>query len=124
MTLEQFVKKYGLTATIKEAKNQEDKFSPAHVKHVVKVKSDFFPGKLKGSYQFNPSHTEFHLLSYLECIQMEYLHENDFGDWCLCFGYDEDPGKGLEIFKACKKQTKKMKQFFGFEIEEFLACEP
>ncbi len=41
--------------------------------------------------------------------------ENDFGDFCSEFGYDEDSRKALRIFKTCKAQAVRLEQWLGTE---------
>jgi len=52
----------------------------------------------------------------LTCLEKsEY---QDFNDFCLNFGYDNDSIKALEIFEACKKQYQDLQKIYSdFEIE-------
>jgi len=51
----------------------------------------------------------------LACLEKsEY---QDFNDFCLSFGYDNDSIKALEIFEACKKQYQDLQKLYtDFEI--------
>ena len=50
----------------------------------------------------------------LYCLVMEYTSGSEtFQDFCDEFGYDNDSIKSLNIFKACQKNSEKMKRIFG-----------
>ena len=50
----------------------------------------------------------------LYCLVMDYTSASEtFQDFCDEFGYDNDSIKSLNIFKACQKNSQKMKRIFG-----------
>lgn len=52
------------------------------------------------------------------------VYERKFPEFCDAFGYDSDSMKAFKIFKACKKQHKKLLNFLGEELfKQFMECE-
>ena len=50
----------------------------------------------------------------LYCLVMDYTSASEtFQDFCDELGYDNDSIKSLNIFKACQKNSEKMKRIFG-----------
>ena len=50
----------------------------------------------------------------LYCLVMDYTSASEtFQDFCDEFGYDNDSIKSLNVFKACQKNSEKMKRIFG-----------
>ena len=48
---------------------------------------------------------------------------NDFEDWCACFGSNPDSIRELKTFKACKRVSKRLRQFLGDLYEDFARSE-
>jgi hypothetical protein len=52
------------------------------------------------------------------------VYNSNFPEFCSEFGYDSDSMKAFKIFKACKKQNKKLLNFLGEELfKQFMECE-
>lgn len=57
-------------------------------------------------------------------IDARSVYDKNFLDFCLNHGYDTDSMKAFKLFKACKKQYKKLLNFLGEELfQQFMECE-
>lgn len=128
-TFEQFADRYGLRLKVKEVDPtpQEVKDWPQGVRAFkCKIKSVAFPGSLKIRMKHGPLAGEPELISLLNCLQMD-AHSleycSDEFDFMREFGYDDDPRKAFEIYKACQEQKEKMLEYFGYCVtEELMHC--
>lgn len=60
----------------------------------------------------------------LDCLASDFVDPGEtFESWARNYGYDEDSRKAEKIYKACLKQTKKIKSFLGPLVSELLECE-
>lgn len=128
MDFDDLIRRYLLSAKVKEAKDQSSAFTCEHVVHQVKIKSPILSGKLKTEFTFNPSHTDFELQDLLICLQLDIMSVHP--DYSLGLHdfldnyYPDDTRKGLEVYEACVKSTNKAIEFFGpCGIEDLLSCE-
>ena len=58
----------------------------------------------------------------LECLCTDNA-DYTFDEFCDCYGYDNDSRKAEKIYKACIKQSKKNKSFFGNTYSDLLDTE-
>jgi hypothetical protein len=65
MLAQQFIDRYMLTLSIKEADEQVGLITPEHVLYTVKLKSPLLKGKVKLPYQFNPKYTKFDAVEFV-----------------------------------------------------------
>jgi len=62
--------------------------------------------------------------SVLSCLHSDQsCVDMDFDDFCAEMGYDSDSRKAEKIYKAVISQSKKLEQFMGDLLDEFMDCE-
>lgn len=73
-----------------------------------RVSFDFFDSV----NNFNAGKTELDAYSVLACCSGDYHCPETFEEFCSEFGYDADSRKAEKTFKACQKQSAKLKKIF------------
>lgn len=60
------------------------------------------------------------VLSCLASDSASVENAKDFGDWCTEYGYNAESRNAARIYRACKRQSEKLKQFLGTDAYETL----
>ena len=113
--------------TTKQTKMKSDLIEQIEVKHEDRLIGYANKYKVRISYQKRSGVFEYtdsvantnegkepEIKDVLYCLVMDYTSASEtFQDFCDEFGYDNDSIKSLNIFKACQKNSEKMKRIFG-----------
>ena len=118
---------YGMFNTTNQTKMKSDLIDQIEVRHEDRLIGYANKYKVKISYQGRSGVFEYtdsvantnegkepEIKDVLYCLVMDYTSASEtFEDFCDEFGYDNDSIKSLNIFKACQKNSEKMKRIFG-----------
>lgn len=83
-------------------------------------------GDVKISFHYGDSidntkkHNTPRLYDILTCIKSDHRCHDNFKDFCLDFGFDQDSIKVRKLFTRCKKQSEKLHAIFSEEEAEWL----
>ena len=118
---------YGMFNTTNQTKMKSDLIEQIEVKHEDRLIGYANKYKVRISYQKRSGVFEYtdsvantnegkepEIKDVLYCLVMDYTSASEtFQDFCDEFGYDNDSIKSLNVFKACQKNSEKMKRIFG-----------
>lgn len=123
-TIPEFIKDNNILISselIAENPNNKDWVDANHYK--VKLKKGKKSMSLYFSQGFGITH-EPDAPSVLDCLKSDAICDDlNFDDFCDEFGYDQDSIKAHKIYKACLKNTKKLKRFLDNKFNDLLECE-
>ena len=121
-TLKQFIKDNEVKMTVKRIDNRKDiKWNNAnHFKCTLKNGSNSISIYYSQGYGIK---NEPELDSVLNSLKIDFLDGMSFQDFCLDFGYPTDSISALKTYKACLKNTDKVKKLFNGSLDNFLNCE-
>jgi len=123
-TISEFIKDNNILISsklISENPNNKDWVNANHYK--VKLKNGSKSMSIYYSQGYGIKH-EPNALSVLDCLRSDAIcNDLNFNDFCAEFGYDSDSIKANKIYKACLKNTVKLKKFLDYKFNDFLNCE-
>lgn len=123
-TIPEFIKENNISITsesIAENPNSKDWVDANHYK--VKLKNGSKTMTIYFSQGLGITH-EPDVPSVLNCLASDSTCESyTFNEFCDEFGYDSDSIKANETYKACLKNSKKLKKFLGVKFNDLLECE-
>jgi hypothetical protein len=116
-TLRQFIEENKIRMTAARVdRNPNMSDMPAGSSH---WKCVFFRGRSRMTVYFSmgPAHSrEPEVADVLDCLASDASgieNARSFEDWASEYGYDADSRKAKKIYKACVKQSEKLKKFIG-----------
>ena len=121
-TLKQFIKDNNITMTVKKIDERKDiKWNNAnHFKCTLK----------NGNYSISVNYSQGYgikdnpeINSVLDALRTDFIDDLSFQDFCLDFGYPTDSISALKTYKACLRNTEKVKKLFNGSLDNFLNCE-
>ena len=123
-TIPEFIKDNNILISselIAENPNNKDWVDANHYK--VKLKNGSKSMSLYFSQGLGITH-EPDAPSVLNCLRSDAICDDlSFDDFCDRFGYDSDLIRANKIYKACLKNTAKLKRFLGNKFDDLLNCE-
>ena len=121
-TLKQFIKDNNIKMTVKKIDERKDiKWDDAnHFKCTLKNGSKSISINFSQGFGIK-NDPELDLV--LDALKTDFVNGRSFQDFCDDFGYDQDSIKALKIYKACLKNTDKVKKLFNGSLNNFLECE-
>jgi len=119
-----FIKRHGLTMTVKHTGQQPNRSDTQDVWRCV-ISRKGFKGKLVTPFKMGSGHNGKapELAEVLDCLASDIAGvENNpkFEDFAAEYGYEVDSRAEEKIFKACVRQRDKLKAFIGDEYETLL----
>ena len=121
-TLTKFVKNNDIKMTVKRIDERKD----LEWKDANHFKCTLKNGNKSISIYYSQGYgikNEPELESVLNSLKIDFLDEMSFQDFCLDFGYPTDSISALKTYKACLKNTDKVKKLFNGSLDNFLDCE-
>lgn len=122
-----FIRRYMLSISMKEAKDQSRAFTSSHVVYSIKIKSALLGGKIKTEYIQNPAYpssNEEIIEMFASDLRSGPLGGNTIKDFVSEFGYT-DIVEALDIWARTEKVSRDFMDFFGQGgIEDLLSIEP
>jgi hypothetical protein len=121
-TLKQFIKSNDIKMTVKKIDERKDiKLDNAnHFKCTLKNGNQSISINFSQGYGIK---NEPELDSVLNSLKIDFIDDLSFQDFCLDFGYPTDSISALKTYKACLKNTDKVKKLFNGSLNNFLECE-
>lgn len=123
-TITEFIKENKISISselVPENPNDKDWVDANHYK--VKLKNGSKSMSLYFSQGFGIKHDP-DAQSVLDCLRSDAICDDlSFDDFCNEFGYDIDSRKAYKIYKACLKNTIKLKRFLDTKFNDLLECE-
>ena len=119
-----FLKNYGVTLTIKRAKDKRPGWAEPGDPHgnryrVTLTHPDRQPLRFNfwGSINDRAKGEDLTAYSVLACISGDVNCPETFAEFCAEYGYDEDSRKALATFKRCDRFGRQIRAFFSDEPE-------
>ena len=121
-TIKQFIKNNNIKMTVKKIDERKDiKWDDAnHFKCTLKNGSKSISINFSQGYGIK-NDPELELV--LDALRTDFISSGSFQDFCDNFGYDQDSIEASKIYKACLKNTEKVKKLFNGSLNNFLNCE-
>ena len=111
-TIKQFIKNNNIKMTVKKIDERKDiKWDNGNQSIAINFSQGF-------GIKNNP---ELELV--LDALRTDFISDGSFQDFCDNFGYDQDSIEASKIYKACLKNTEKVKKLFNGSLNNFLNCE-
>lgn len=102
-------------------KKDKDSWDSNTTKFIVTINYDY--NCLETKY-FTPLYPDTKDVFACVVLDARTVHENDFPNFCMEYGYDTDSMKAFNIFKVCKQQYKKLLNLLGDDLfKQFMECE-
>jgi hypothetical protein len=121
-TLKQFIKDNDIKMTVKRIDERKDiKWNDAnHFKCTLKNGSKSISINFSQGFGIK---NDPEIDSVLDALKIDFVDGLSFQDFCLDFGYPTDSISALKTYKACLKNTDKVKKLFNGSLDNFLNCE-
>jgi len=122
-TIKQFIKNNDIKMTVKKIDERKDiKWDDAnHFKCTLKNGNQSISINFSQGYGIK---NDPEIDSVLDALKIDFISQDlSFKDFCSEFGYSTDSISALKTYKACLKNTDKVKKLFNGSLNNFLKCE-
>lgn len=114
MNMQEFVKKHNIKMEAQFTGERTDGIKWDNAYHYRCI----FDNEFVIEYSMGYAHTDEPIAKdVLDCLASDAASiENangEFNDWCAEYGYDNDSISVLKVFRACKKQSRQLKEYLG-----------
>jgi hypothetical protein len=116
-TIADFVKKYALTMTARDAGPAGSRWTAQHRKYTCTLRGDGAGAPMRVTFHMNPvasgrGPAVEDVLSSLALDASSIENARDFADWCADFGAEPD-SETRRMYNACVKEARELRELLG-----------